>query len=108
MTAHPILSLVERWRERADDPFVPDPVRRAVEACAEDVAGWTRVELTVAEAALETGRSESTVRRWIDAGRIPKVRGSAVLRVRRCDLCGVTDDSEAERIATRLVAGRIG
>lgn len=81
-----LAELPTRWRQRAFDPFVPEAVRAAVQACADDLEGALRDRdnalLSPKEAAHECGRSEATIRKWLGNGELvnegkpgrPKVR----------------------------------
>ena len=91
----PLDSLVQQWRSEAQMLRKRGGQRQAVllESCAEELERerdtWLQEELSVAEAAKESGYSEESLRRMARDGRLPCERGTGAksrIRLRRGDL----------------------
>lgn len=58
-----------------------EQVDQIAELVAQKVRGSTGEILTLAQAARKARVSPATLRRWVKAGRLPKVPGSRVIRI---------------------------
>lgn len=95
-------SLATNWRRQVDSPFVPDEVRRAVEACAADLESFARDQdnalLSPKEAAKECGLKPATIRKRLSDGRLPNEGGKGRPKVRRAALRQAMSDGVANRL----------
>lgn len=70
-----LLTLAEKWRQRADDAFVPTHVAVAVDRCADEleaaIADYWNEPLSVKEAAAWGGYTERHLHKAIRTGEIP-------------------------------------
>lgn len=91
----PLAELATRWRDEARTlrSYGADRLADAAERHAEQLEAAVRdhqhEELTVAEAARESGYSVKSLRRMVREDRIPDRRpdgSQAAIRIRRCDL----------------------
>ena len=88
----PAGSLATQWRNEADQMRRrgADAFARLLESCAEDLevalTQWELEQLTVPEAAAETGKSKSQIWRDVQQGRLAKVNDESTIRVRRADV----------------------
>ena len=88
----PAGSLATQWRNEADHlrRRGADAFARLLESCAEDLevalTQWELEQLTVPEAAAETGKSKSQIWRDVQQGRLAKVNDESTIRVRRADV----------------------
>lgn len=88
----PAGSLAAQWRTEADHlrRRGADAFARLLESCAEDLevalTQWELEQLTVPEAAAETGKSKSQIWRDVQQGRLAKVDAEGAIRVRRADV----------------------
>lgn len=112
----PLSDLVTRWREEAeryerDGALVPAAslLRRVAEEAEAAVRDWRHQELTVAEAAEESGYSPKTLRRMVREGKIPDSRpegSQGEITVRRRDLprkpTVERDDALSEAVARHV------
>ncbi len=84
--------LATQWRNEADQMRRrgADAFARLLESCAEDLevalTQWELEQLTVPEAAAETGKSKSQIWRDVQQGRLAKVNDESTIRVRRADV----------------------
>ena len=107
--------LAARWREQAEG-YARDGatgqaavLRRVADELEEGRRAWCEAELSLAEAAEESGYSTDRLRELVAEGRLPAAGASGALRVRRADLprrprrpsLGVVED-----LAERVEAGR--
>ncbi len=92
---NPLLKLAEEWRSEAETLLRYSDERGAsvCELHAQELeaawTGWQSEELTIAQAATESGYTEDHLRQLVREGRIPDDRpqgSKAEIRVRRCDL----------------------
>lgn len=116
----PLATLAARWRDEADTlrAYGADRLATATERHAEEVEvalrRWWQEELTVADAAQESGYSAERLRELVREGKIPDPRpeGSrAEIRIRRCDLprkpaSGQETVSAVDRLHEKLSRGR--
>lgn len=92
MAAQFVAEVVEWMRRQADDlqRFGASGEARAVEACIahveEEWIAWSAENLTVAEAAAESGYSEAHLRRLLAECRIENSGAEGRPRIRRADL----------------------
>lgn len=76
---------LRRWKAEAQ----ADALETAADEFEEALRDWRHEELTVSEAAAESGYAEKTLRRMVREGKIPDSRPPGTrktIRVRRCDL----------------------
>lgn len=85
-----LLTLAEKWRQRADDVFVPEHVAIAVETCADELEATLRAirteRLSQKESARAVGVDPSTIRRWEREGRLRRADPGGKALYRRCDV----------------------
>ena len=88
----PAGSLAAQWRTEADHlrHRGADAFARLLESCADDLEGavteWALEQLSVPEAAAETGKSKSQIWRDVQEGRLAKVDDGGPIRVKRSDV----------------------
>lgn len=108
-------SLSTRWREQAeayarDGATAQAAVLRRVADELEAVwREWREAELTLGEAAAESGYSKDRLRELVAEGRLPAVGAPGELRVRRADLPrrpGQPAAGVVEVLAEQIRAGR--
>lgn len=85
--------LADLWRERAENYAADggmvngeETYKRVAEELEEAIRDFKMERLTVAEAADESGYSESHLRRLVREGGLPSADGDQRLRIRRRDL----------------------
>lgn len=106
----PYLTLAERWRHRASDPFVTDDVSRAVEACADEleaeIAARRTERLNQREAAAAVGVDPSTIRRWEREKRLVRADPDGKALYRRCDVEAAHRGEPVDERTLRLIRAR--
>jgi len=110
-----LAELAARWREQAEG-YARDGatgqaavLRRVADELEQGCRAWCEAELSLAEAAAESGYSTDRLRELVAEGRLPSAGAAGALRVRRADLprrprrpsLGVVED-----LAERVEAGR--
>jgi hypothetical protein len=88
---HDFSELLSKWRSRADElaPYAASAAlawRNAADELETFVRGWALAELTIEEAAGESGYSYSAIQKKLANGELENVGGKGAPRVRRNDL----------------------
>jgi hypothetical protein len=107
--------LAARWRDQAD-AYARDGatgqaavLHRVADELDAAWRAWREAELTIAEAAAESGYSTDRLRELVAEGKLPAVGGRGELRVRRVDLPRKPARPAAgvvETLAAQVKAGR--
>lgn len=110
--SEPILNLADQWRERANDPFVPEDIASVVSTCADEleaVIRSTRVELlTQTQAAKAIAVNPSTIRRWEREGRLRRAKPHGKPLYRRCDVEAAARGEPVSERVLQMIEGRGG
>lgn len=117
MNTAPLDRLAEEWEGEADTlrrrgaPGQADLMESLVEDLQERIHAWKNEELTIREAAQETGYSPKRLREMVREGRIPDNRpngSNGTIRVRRKDLPRKPGGGDGDAVAeVESLAGKI-